>query len=195
MNENNYNKKILVILGHPNIDSFCGELFKKYINGAKKANATVKTISVSKLKFDPILWKGYSEIQPLEKDLVNAQKLIKWAEHVVIIYPIWWHSVPALFKGFIDRVFLPGFAFKYINGIPRGFLKGKTARLIVTSGGPWFYYKIFGNISVKMIKNGLLKFCGFNKVKTTLFGSMTNLSKKKANKHLKKVFLFGKNKK
>jgi NAD(P)H dehydrogenase (quinone) len=186
------NKKILVILGHPNIDSFCGALFNNYIKGTKKTNAEVKTIIISNLKFDPILWKGYKEIQPLEPDLVNAQKLIKWANHIVIVYPIWWQSVPALFKGFIDRVFLPGFAFKYINGFPKGFLKGKTARLIVTSGGPKIYYTIIGNSAIKMIKTGLLKFCGIKNIKTTFMGSMSKLSKEKGEYFLKKVYILGK---
>ncbi|MDH5389479.1 MAG: NAD(P)H-dependent oxidoreductase, partial [Gammaproteobacteria bacterium] len=106
-------KKILVILGHPDEESFCGALAKAYIEGAKDSGNEVHTINLGELKFDPVLWKGYSKIQELEPDLVNAQELMQWSNHIVFIYPNWWGTMPALMKGFFDRAFLPGFAFKY----------------------------------------------------------------------------------
>ena len=107
------NKNILVILGHPDTDSFCGALCKAYIDSAKKHGSEVRQLHLGELKFDPVLWKGYNKIQELEPDLVNAQELIQWSNHIVFVYPNWWGAMPALMKGFFDRVFLPGFAFKY----------------------------------------------------------------------------------
>ncbi|MFW5761753.1 MAG: NAD(P)H-dependent oxidoreductase [Cyclobacteriaceae bacterium] len=76
----------------------------------------VRTQCLGDLSFDPILWKGYKEIQELEPDLKYAQECIKWSDKWVIIYPIWWGSVPALLKGFMDRTLYSGFAYKYHKG-------------------------------------------------------------------------------
>lgn len=90
-----------------------------------------------------VLHDGYNQVQLLEPDLVQAQADITWAEHLAFVYPIWWGGIPALMKGFFDRIFLPGFAFKYREGkaFPDKLLKGKTAHLLVTMDTPPWYYK------------------------------------------------------
>ncbi|MBW2998048.1 NAD(P)H-dependent oxidoreductase, partial [Candidatus Woesearchaeota archaeon] len=76
------------------------------------------------------------------------------------IYPTWWNSMPAMLKGFLDKVFTGDYAFKYINGIPRGLLKGKAA-VFTTSGAPNIFYFLFlRNISLKLVTKFTLKFCG-----------------------------------
>lgn len=153
-------KNILVILGHPSPKSLNREIAQRYVQGAKK-NFQVKTLYLSELKFDPILHEGYNKTQELEPDLKKAQELIKWANHLVFIYPIWWTSSPALFKGFIDRVFLPGYAFKYRpGGAHETLLNNKTATMFMTTGGSRWWYLAFGKIMNKPIAIGFLKFCG-----------------------------------
>jgi NAD(P)H dehydrogenase (quinone) len=187
-------KRVLVILGHPGKKSFCSELVRKYINGARKSGAKVRTIYLSDLKFDPILHNGYNKIQPLEKDLIESQKLIKWADHLVLVYPMWWYNMPALLKGFIDRIFLPGFAFNRVKNsvIPRQHLRGKSARLIITAGNPWWIYKILGNPAKSSMKTGTLIYSGIWPVRTTMFSSIFRLTEKKAEKIFKKVEKLGK---
>ena len=107
------NKRILVILGHPAQDSLCGALAQAYVKGAEAAGHEVRSLALGSLRFDPILREGYNCIQPLEPDLLAAQEAITWAQHLVFVYPIWWGSIPALLKGFFDRVLLPGFAFRF----------------------------------------------------------------------------------
>ncbi|MDH5387860.1 MAG: NAD(P)H-dependent oxidoreductase [Gammaproteobacteria bacterium] len=161
-------KKILVILGHPDEESFCGALAKAYIEGAKDSGNEVHTINLGELKFDPVLWKGYSKIQELEPDLVNAQELMQWSNHLVFIYPNWWGTMPALMKGFFDRAFLPGFAFKYRDNSSfwDKLLSGRTAHLIVTMDTPsWYYRWIYRRPGHNEMKRTILGFCGI-KVKT-----------------------------
>ncbi|MDI6794323.1 MAG: NAD(P)H-dependent oxidoreductase [bacterium] len=69
-------KNTLIILGHPDKDSFCGALARAYVEGARQAGIEIKEIEIGSIKFDPVLWRGYKEIQELEPDLVKAQKLI-----------------------------------------------------------------------------------------------------------------------
>lgn len=168
-------KKTLVILGHPNGESFCSALAKAYCEGAKEAGHDVREIAVGALDFDPTLWMGYSKKQDLEPDLIMSQKLIEWAEHIVFVYPSWWGTMPARMKGFIDRVLIPGFAFKYRanSSLWDKLLKGRTAHLIVTMDTPpWYYRWIYRSPGHNQMKRATLGFCGINVVKTTEIASI-----------------------
>ncbi|MDH4472587.1 MAG: NAD(P)H-dependent oxidoreductase [Fluviicola sp.] len=166
-------KKILVINGHPNLASFNRALADAYISGAEKAGAEVKTLTIAELDFNPSLQFGYQQRMELEPDLVNAQKLILWADHLVWVHPVWWGGLPAVTKGFIDRVFLPGFAFKYRENSVwwDKLLAGRTARIITTLDQPsWYYRFAFGRPSVNQLKKSVLQFCGIKPVKVTYIG-------------------------
>ena len=128
--------KIYILMGNPNKDGTLGAaLADTYEAAAKAAGHEVRRSNVGDLQFDPILHKGYRAIQELEPDLKQVQEDIKWADHFVLVYPLWWSSAPSLLKGLIDRMWLPGFAFRFIKG-PDGkatvgwhrLLKGKTCR-------------------------------------------------------------------
>lgn len=106
-------ERVLVVLGHPSSESFCAALTESYVEAARSASHDVRVLRLDALSFDPVLRRGYRQVQPLGPDLLRAQADITWAEHLVFIYPIWWGGIPALMKGFFDRVFLPGFAFQY----------------------------------------------------------------------------------
>ena len=161
-------KNVLLILGHPRKESLCGALAEKYQVGAETAGHTVKTIYLGNLKFDPILRNGYEQPQELEPDLGKAQKQITWADHLVFVYPTWWGALPALLKGFIDRVFLPGFAFEYHEG-SMGWdrlLTGKSAQLIVTMDSPPWYYRWVSRMpGHHQMKKTILEFSGVKPVK------------------------------
>ncbi|NOY35775.1 MAG: NAD(P)H-dependent oxidoreductase [bacterium] len=190
----NKNKKILLIFGHPMRDSFCGALARAYVGGAKSSGAEVREIYLGELDFDPILHKGYKEVQELEPGLNKAREDIKWAEHIVFVYPTWWGTMPALLKGFFDRVFLPRFAFKFTGKYSwEKLLKGRSARLLVTMDAPPFFYKLFlGASGVKTIKKAILLMSGVSPVKVTMFGSLKNSSEAKRKKWLQKAEKLGK---
>ena len=165
-------KNILVILGHPDTNSFCGSLTKAYIDSAKVSGSEVRELKLGELKFDPVLWNGYNKIQELEPDLLKAQELIQWSNHIVFVYPNWWGAMPALMKGFFDRVFLPGFAFKYRKGSQfwDKLLSGRTAHLIVTMDTPpWYYRWIYHRPGHNEMKRTILGFCGIKVVKISEF--------------------------
>lgn len=165
-------KKILVISGNPKAQSFCEHLAETYALAAADKHS-VKIVKLAELNFDPDLTHGYRQHQPLEADLLAFQADIQWAEHVVIITPIWWGGIPAKFKGLIDRTFLSGFAFQYEKGksIPAKLLRGKTSRIIMTMDTPPWYYKWFqGSPALKQLDTATLVFSGFKRAKSNMWG-------------------------
>ncbi len=170
-------RNILVVLGHPNPNSLCGHLAETYVNSAKNAGFTANLLKLSELKFDYNLYMGHKKdsVPTLEPDVVQSQKLISEADHLVFVFPSWWASMPAVLKAWIDRVFLPGFTFKYRKNspLPEKLLLGKTARIIVTMDAPSWYYKWFNKSpGVQLLKFGTLEFCGVAPVKVTIFSEV-----------------------
>lgn len=187
-------KKILVINGHPNAESFNHALTHAYINGANGSGARIKEIWICKLNFNPNLQHGYQKRTDWEPDLVEAWDKIQWADHLVWIHPVWWGGFPAIMKGFIDRLFLPGMAFKYRENSVwwDKLLKGKTAHIITTLDQPgWYYRMFFGRPSVNQLKKSILKFCGVNPVKTSYIGIIKGSSPEQRTKWIQKVEALG----
>jgi len=166
-------KKIVIINGHPDQESFSYGLSEAYIKGAKKSEAEIRQINIRELNFNPNLQFGYRKRTALEPDLLKAQEILKWANHLVWVYPVWWSSVPAIMKGFLDRVLLPGFAFKKRENslFCDKCLTGKTARIICTLDQPaWYYRLVTKSPSSFAMRKGTLHFIGVKKVKITSIG-------------------------
>ena len=182
--------KILLINGHPDEESYNHALATSYKKGAMASGAEVQEINIGELSFNPNLQFGYRKRIELEPDLIKAQESIKWADHIVWIYPVWWGSVPALMKGFLDRVLLPGFAFKKREGSVwwDKYLTGKTSRIICTMDQPtWFYRWINGRPSHIAMKKLTMNFIGIKKVRITSIGPLRLSTDEFRKKWLRKV--------
>lgn len=185
-----HKKKIFVFLGHPDRETRGGSFADAYERGAREAGHEVRRANIGDLQFDPILHKGYKVIQNLEPDIVRVQEDIKWCEHFVIIYPSWWSTMPAILKGFFDRAWIPGFAFRFkkegfgAGMIWYGLMSGKTARVFVTSDSHPFFARVLFGDTTNEIRKCLLWFSGFNvrvkKVGPLKFADETKLAKWRA---------------
>lgn len=187
-------KKILLIQGHPDRESFNFALSEAYKKGAKSSGAEVRELIVADLKFNPNLQFGYRQRTELEPDLLEAQKQIKWAEHIVLIHPVWWGSIPAILKGFFDRVFIPGFAFKKRENSVwwDKYLTGKTGHIISTMDQPgWYYSLVYGKPSTNALKKLTFEFCGISPVKVTAVGPLRLSTEAKRAAFLKKIEVAG----
>lgn len=186
-------KKVLVLLGHPDNETVCGYFADRYVAGALEAGHEVRRVNLGELQFDPVLHRGYKVIQELEPDLRKLQEDFKWAEHIVILYPNWWSTMPALLKGMFDRMFLPGFAFKFGE---RGMfwkklLSGRSSRVIITMHNwPWLTRLMVGDYSNE-IRKGILEFSGISPVRALSIGRIEHMSKEKIGRWGKCIFKLG----
>ena len=184
------NFRILLILGTPKRDSLCHALAEAYSSGARGQGHVVRQLRLGELQFDPILREGFGQQQTLEPDLLEAQRQIHWAEHLVFVYPVWWGGVPALLKGFFDRTFLPGFAFKYRNRsqLWDKLLSGRTADLLVTlDTPPWYFRWIYGAPAHRQIVRTILGFCGIKTRRLTEFAPVRPSSEEQRQGWLRKA--------
>ena len=188
-------KDILIINGHPDSKSYVAALADAYEKGAVLKAKKVERIDLAKLDFNPNLAYGYRKVSPLEPDLQEAIEKINRAEHIVWLFPVWWYGYPALMKGFIDRIFLPGIAFKY-NGkpVPDKLWKGKSGHIILTADTLRWYSRLFmKDPAINQMKKGTLQFSGISPVKVTYISPIKDSSDAFRSKWLEKVRLMGEN--
>jgi len=174
-------RRIAIIQGHPDSSTrhFCHALADEYAKGAEDGGHDVMRIEVAALEFPLLRTKQeFEQGQPPEA-IRRAQDVVSWADHLVMIYPLWLGSMPALLKAFLEQLLRPGFAFEYQKngGMAKKLLTGKSARIVVTMGMPAFVYRwVFFAHSLKSLKRNTLWFCGIGPVKSTIIGSIEGLT-------------------
>ena len=165
-------RKLLIILAHPRRPSLCGALAEAYGEGARAAGMEVEALDLGAMAFDPDVHPVSPCDQPLEPDLEQARRRIEWAEHLTFVYPAWWGVGPARLKGFLDRVLLPGFAFRERDdGRFEGLLGGRTAHLITALDmPPWVYRFIYRAPGHQAMRRSTLGFCGIETTRILSLG-------------------------
>lgn len=187
-------KKVLIIQAHPDENSFNNALALAYEEGAKTSGHETALLHLGKMEFSSVLKFAYKQRTPWEPDLEAAWEKILWSDHIVWVYPTWWGTMPALMKGFIDRLFLPGKAFQYRKDsiFWDKLLKGRSARLITTMDSPvWYNSLVYGAAGHKAMKKATLEFCGVKPVKITTIGKLRWTTEKQRKALLEKVKRLG----
>lgn len=181
---------VLIINGHPRKGSLTEALVNSYVKGAEEAGVHVRKLRLYDLSFNPNVTDFSPRTQLVENDIKRSQELIVWAHHIVFVYPIWWGTMPALLKGFIDRVFTAGFAFQDIEG-GTGYaplLRGKSAQIITTMDTPlWVYKWINHSPGHNAMRKATLQFCGFHMMRTLSFGPVKDSTIAQRNQWINKV--------
>jgi NAD(P)H dehydrogenase (quinone) len=168
-------ERIFILNGHPGPSSITRQAVDRYAAAALAEGHVVRLSHLNDLSFDPDRGKaGYANAKPLEPVLEQSLENLEWCSHFVLAFPLWWGGFPAKLKGWIDRVFVNGRTFTTDKttsmGLPAPLLKGRSARVIITSDTPrsflWFAY---GDAILRQLKGQILGFCGFKPVKFTFF--------------------------
>jgi putative NADPH-quinone reductase len=172
--------RIAIIVGHARKDTYCEALGEAYRRGAEAGGHRATLFVTSKMMFDPILREGFAKIQPLEHDLQAAHDAIMEADHLVFIFPLWLGTLPAIFKGFLERVLQPDLVEPSKKGKFTKILRGKSARVIMTMGMPGFIYRwYFGAFALRMLKRNILGFVGVSPVHSTVHGMIEAVTQEK----------------
>ena len=169
--------RIAIIQGHPDLQGrhFCHALADAYAEGAAESGLEVSRIDVASLDFPLLRTREDWETAPPPEAIRGAQAAVAEAEHVVILFPLWLGSMPALLKGFLEQVLRPGFAIGTVEGSNRWakLLGGRSARIVVTMGMPAFVYRwYFGAHSLKSLERNILRVCGIRPIRETLIGNV-----------------------
>ena len=167
--------RIALLQGHPDVAGghLVNALEDAYLAGAAEAGHEVRRIPVAGLSF-PLLRSAddfYNGAAP--QGVLAAQEAIRWADHLVILYPLWYGNFPAILHGLLEQIFRPGFAMGDSGGglAPKRLFVGKTARIVVTMGMPAAFYRwVYRAHSLKVLQRNLLGFVGFAPVWSTLIG-------------------------
>ncbi|RNA61623.1 flavodoxin family protein [Chryseobacterium nematophagum] len=155
----------LIIYAHPNENSLNHHLLQTVIESLQSDGHEIEVRDLNQINFNPVLSLQDMQEQRLGKvaeDITIEQDFISWAEHITFIYPIWWTGMPAIMKGYIDRVFSYGFAYRYDQGIQKGLLKEKQTVIINTHGKSHEEYASLGMDKALSLTSdkGIFSYCG-----------------------------------
>ena len=192
-------KRILIIDGHPDgrAERFIHALATAYGDAARGAGHEVKVVRIADLEF-PLLHRAedFQSRAALPEVLRFCQEFISWADHLVIAFPLWLGTLPAALKALLEQVLRPGFAFADAtqpHELPRKLLSGKSVRIIVTMGMPALVFRwYFGGHGLKSLQRGILGFCGFKPVRSTLIGGVESIGAQRRAAWLERIRELGK---
>jgi NAD(P)H dehydrogenase (quinone) len=183
--------KVVIIFNHPYDGSYCTAILNSVLKGLQLANHTADLIHLDKEGFNPVMTaedlKGFSEHKAIDPKVIEYKKRLEDAEHLVFIFPIWWELMPAMTKGFIDKVIFPGVAYNYTKRgfMKKNFLKLNGVTLITTMNtASFFYWAMFGNAVKKAIMLGTFWKTGYKNRKWIKLSMVKFVSDKKRKKWL-----------
>lgn len=166
----------LIITAHPSTTGFTHKIAHKLVELSEKKWDICEIFDLYKteLRQDFLVYEQLSDIGN-DITVKKIQEKITWADELIFIFPIWWWDAPAIMKNFLDCNFTTWFAFKYNESWKKiGLLWNKTARIIATSGAPWFFYKLLLHIQILWNLNRTW-FCGINQKSFTILGNINKI--------------------
>jgi len=188
-------KRIVILQGHPDPRGghLCHALADSYARGARLAGHSVAEVPIAELDFPLLRNKEAFESRDLPLSLHPARDALIATQHVVLIFPLWLGTMPAVLKAFLEQMMRPGIAFEYqARGLPKKLLAGRSVHIIVTIGMPaWIYRFYYCAHGVRGLKRNILSFVGLGPIRTTMIGSVEAISDEKRRKWLDRMHRAG----
>jgi putative NADPH-quinone reductase len=186
---------VVIIQGHPDPAGghLCHGLADAYAEGAAGAGNVVSRVDLANLDFPVLRSQAEFESGTLPSNLNAARDAIVSADHIVLVFPLWLGTMPALVKAFLEQVMRPGVGFAYQSkGLPKKLLKGRSARIVVTMGMPAIAYRWFFRAhALHALNRNVLGFVGIAPIRTSLFGMVENASEERRRNWLGKMRALG----
>lgn len=186
--------KVVIVFNHPYEGSFCNAILNAIISGLHKANHEVDLIHLDKENFNPVMTaadlKAFVNGKPVDPKVIEYKERLKKADHLVFIFPIWWELMPAMTKGFIDKVIFPGVAYDYKpNGfMTKRFMNLKGITLITTMNMHWIAYRlVFANAIKRAFFTGTFWKMGYENRKWICLSLVKSVSDKRRKKWLASI--------
>lgn len=184
--------RTVIVFNHPYEKSYCNAILEAVTNGIKKGQHEVDLMHLDNDGFNPVMskadLKAFVEHKPIDPLVIDYNKRLEKADHLIFIFPIWWDLMPAMTKGFIDRVLCPGVVYDHH---PRGFglvpllKKMKSVTIITTMNKPKIMYSLLiGNLIKKAMLRSVFKTMGYKNVNWINFASVKSVSQDKRVKWL-----------
>jgi len=185
--------RIAIVVGNSMDGSFSEALALAYKRGAESSGHEARVFVLARMTFDAVLREGYRRPQPLEPDLVAARDALLACDHIVLVFPLWCGDMPAILKGFIERVLQPDLL-RFQSGGKTDWkvFAGKSARVIMTMGMPGLLYRwYYGAHALKLLKRNILHFIGVTPVRSTVYGMVEAAGQEKRQQWLREVEALG----
>lgn len=171
--------KILAVLAHPDEASFSHAIAATAVAALKRHGHEVVLLDLYREQLDPVLpAPEIPENGKIDPSIRDHCRELALADGIVVIHPNWWGMPPAILKGWIDRVFRPGVAYRFLDGdhgegVPVGLLKAKAAIVFNTSNTPAEREQnIFGDPLEALWKTCVFDLCGVKAFHRRMFGVM-----------------------
>lgn len=188
--------RIAIVFNHPYDGSFCNAILNAVIKGLQKNNHEIDLIHLDKENFNPVMTsadlKAFRDKKPIDPKVIEYKQRLEKADHLIFIFPIWWELMPAMMKGFIDKVIFPGVAYDYTNKentrMKPLLTNIKSVTLITTMITPkWLYFLLFGNAIKKAFMMGTFWKMGYKNRKWISFNQVKSVTQEKRVKWLAKL--------
>lgn len=184
--------KHLIIYSHINSNSFSHAILDEVVKASEAKGAEVKVRDLNAMGFNPIL--SATDMDTFAKgevpaDIKAEQDLVTWADTISFIYPLWWGHMPAMLKGYIDRVFAYGFAYQPTESGVKGLLGNKRMLLFTPMGTSYQMYQSVGMIDafILTVDKNIFGFCGITDIEHLHLGEVTMVDDSARKKMLDEV--------
>ena len=187
----------LIVYCHPNPESFSAALYAATVEAVRANGSAIRCIDLYAENFQPVLTREERAAYLPNPAMIEARvqphvDALKWAEHLVFVFPIWFYGPPSMLKGWLERVWLPGVAFlppprKGQLALP-GLQKIRRLTVITHGGSPWWWLKVIGDPARRLFTRGLRAIMARNCKTTWLqLHNMNNVSRAECELFIAKV--------
>ena len=189
--------KVAIVFNHPYKQSFCNALLQSVLTGLHRAGHETDLLHLDDDGFNPVMTaadlKGFTLGAPVDPQVIAYRQRLEQADHLVLIFPIWWELMPAMTKGFIDKVIYPGVAYDYDKSgrwpkMVKRWQRLRGVTLITTMNTPSLAYRLlFGNAIKKALFTGTFWKLGYRNRKWIRFSMVKFVSPEKRTRWLDKL--------